>query len=583
MTSKILKLKIRNFRGIHELEWRPSLGMNFVLGGGDTGKTTVLNAIDLLFSPSTSFTVSETDYWMRDTANSLTIDGVVRLAGGVDINTQPNMAYPWHWDGKQAVVPDKSEEDGDNDEVYKVRFTANDQQETLWEIVQPDGNTIRFSVGLRRQIGLVSLPSDDRNDRDLRLIYGSALDRHIGDASLRSRIGKQVAAINLQNELSEEAKKALKALDIKFGQKALPDGVSIGLTSSKGISIGALVGLLAKKSANTQLPISSWGAGTRRLASLEIGAANNTAPSFITVDEIERGLEPYRLRQLLADLSAQDGQKFVTTHSPMAIASASEVQLWYMDSSGRLGALPSDIVGKQQKNDPETFLSRVAVIAEGVTEVGFLNHLLKMTLGCAPQDHGIRVCNGQGNDHTRKLLKALDEAGLKFAGLADNEGVKVDSWAELKKKMGDLLLQWDEGCTEEAVISAIPDDQIPKLIGADGEDQTGTRMQHLKVRSGAEERTLNSISAALDGTGKTLKQLVIQTASGNTDGAPAGEKKAWKNQSSSWFKSEVGGAELAQKTITLGGWNDLSVRLLPLIKAILASVELTITENFPNA
>ncbi len=249
----------------------------------------------------------------------------------------------------EAVVPDNNEENGENDEVYRVRFTANDQQETLWEIVQPDGSTIRFSVALRRQIGLVSLPSDDRNDRDLRLVYGSALDRHIGDTSLRSRIGKQVAGINLQDELSEEAKAALTALDTKFGEKALPCGVQIGLTSSKGISIGALVGLLAEKSAGTYLPLSTWGAGTRRLASLEIGAANSTAPSFVTVDEIERGLEPYRLRQFLADLSGQGGQKFVTTHSPIAIASATGAHLWYMDSSGRLGALRSDMVDKQQK------------------------------------------------------------------------------------------------------------------------------------------------------------------------------------------------------------------------------------------
>ncbi|UWR88057.1 ATP-dependent nuclease [Phaeobacter inhibens] len=583
MSSSILKLMIRNFRGVQELEWHPSVGMNIILGGGDTGKTTVLEAVDLLFSPSTSYNVSETDYWMRETATSFTIEAVVRLGDEIDINTQPNMAYPWHWNGEEAVVPDNNEENGENDEVYRVRFTANDQQETLWEIVQPDGSTIRFSVGLRRQIGLVSLPSDDRNDKDLRLVYGSALDRHIGDPSLRSRIGKQVAGINLQDELSDEAKEALAALDTKFGEKALPGGVSIGLTSSKGISIGALVGLLARKNADTQLPLSSWGAGTRRLASLEIGASNTNAPSFITVDEIERGLEPYRLRQFLADLSGQDGQKFITTHSPIAIASAPEAQLWYMDSSGRLGSLPSELVGKQQKNDPETFLSRVAVIAEGVTEVGFLNHLLELALGSAPLGHGIRVCNGQGNDHTRKLLKALQEAGLKFAGLADNEGVKTDSWAALKKKMGDLLLQWEEGCTEEAVILAIPDDQIPALIGAEGSDQAGTRLQHLKVRSGAEERTLDSINAALDGTGKTLKQLVIEAASGSSENAPDAQKKAWKSHSSSWFKSEAGGAELAKNAIALGGWSDLSVRLLPLITAILASVELTVSEKLANA
>jgi putative ATP-dependent endonuclease of OLD family len=153
----------------------------------------------------------------------------------------------------------------------------------------------------------------------------------------------------------------------------------------------------------------------------------------------------------------------------------------------------------------------------------------------------------------------------------------------LKKKMGDLLLQWGEGCTEEAVISAIPDDQIPTLIGANGGDQTGTRLQHLKVRSGAEERTLESIRAALHGTGKTLKQLVIEAASGNSDHAPDGEKKTWKSHSSSWFKSQAGGAELAQQAIVLGGWSDLSARLLPLITAILASVGLTVSENFANA
>ncbi|WP_306113086.1 MULTISPECIES: hypothetical protein [unclassified Roseovarius] len=125
MSSRILKLTISKFRGIQELEWLPSEGMNFILGGGDTGKTTVLEAVDLLFSPSTSFNVSETDYWMRDTATSFVIEAVVRLGNEIDINTQSNMAYPWHWDGKEAVVPDNNEENGENNEVYRVRFTAN--------------------------------------------------------------------------------------------------------------------------------------------------------------------------------------------------------------------------------------------------------------------------------------------------------------------------------------------------------------------------------------------------------------------------------------------------------------------------
>ncbi|RUS65281.1 ATP-binding protein, partial [Pseudorhodobacter sp. E13] len=498
------------------------------------------------------------------------------------INTQSSMAFPWHWNGTDAVLPEADGEAADNVEVYRFRFSGNEQQEALWEIVQPDDSTIRFSVGLRRQIGLISLPSDDRNDKDLRLVYGSALDRHLGDTALRSRIGSKVASLDLQGELDETGQTALSKLDERFLKNALPAGISLGLVSSQGISIGALVGLLAAKSPETDLPLSAWGAGTRRLASLEIGASNDENPTVVTIDEIERGLEPYRLRQLLNGLLQQHSQVFITTHSPVAISSVPEASLWYMDSHSQLGALRSDLVSTQQKNDPETFLARVAVIAEGLTEVGFLEYLLEKALGSQPLDHGIRVCNGQGNDHTLALLRALSESGLKFAGLADNEGRDAGNWRNLKAAMGDLLLQWTEGCTEEAVIAAIPDDRIHELIGVEGDEKLGNRLRHLQIRSGAEERTLDSIRVALAPTGKTLKQLVIETASGNNAGAPEGDGKAWKSQSRDWFKSRTGGAELAEKAISLGGWDSLSPRLLPLLKATFGTLDLAVSENFPN-
>ena len=582
MSSKILKIAITRFRGIESLTWCPTANLNLILGGGDTGKTTVLDAINMLFSPATSLAVSETDYWMRDVSSGFSIDCVVQLGADIDVNTQSHMAYPWHWNGTDAVLPDADGEAAENDEVYKFRFSGNEQQEAFWEVVQPDESTIRFSVGLRRQIGLISLPSDDRNDKDLRLVYGSALDRHLGDASLRSRIGRRVAALNLQEELDDEGKEALSQLDARFRTKALPTGISMGIVSSQGVSIGSLVGLLAAKSEGTNLPISAWGAGTRRLASLEIGTAKETHPSLATIDEIERGLEPYRLRQLLRTICEQDNQVFITTHSPVAISCAQEASLWYMDSSNRLGALQSDLVSTQQKNDPETFLARVAVIAEGLTEVGFLEAILTKALGFPPLDHGIRVCNGQGNDHTLRLLRALSESGLKFAGLADNEGRDEGRWTALKATMGDLLLQWNEGCTEDAVISAIQDNRIPELIGAGGGPKLGIRLRHLQVRCGAEERTLNSIQAKLNESGKTLKQLVIEAASGNNEDAPEGDQNAWKSQSRDWFKSQLGGSELAEKAIDLGAWDELSPRLLPFINAIIGTLDLQVVENFPN-
>lgn len=45
--ARIRKIEIANFRGIQQLVWCPSPGINCLIGTGDSGKSTVLDAIDL--------------------------------------------------------------------------------------------------------------------------------------------------------------------------------------------------------------------------------------------------------------------------------------------------------------------------------------------------------------------------------------------------------------------------------------------------------------------------------------------------------------------------------------------------------
>jgi len=55
----IYALTIERFRGITSLKWQPSRGVNVILGGGDVGKTTILEAIALLLSPVNPTTLTE--------------------------------------------------------------------------------------------------------------------------------------------------------------------------------------------------------------------------------------------------------------------------------------------------------------------------------------------------------------------------------------------------------------------------------------------------------------------------------------------------------------------------------------------
>lgn len=567
-------LKISRFRGLEAMEWRPREGVNILIGGGDVGKSTILEALSLVFSPTNGTTISETDFWNRNADANFEIEAVISVPAGHGMETQPKLAWPWIWDGSKAVPPPMDQEGQPAGEpVHVVRVTGSPDLELTWEIIQPSHDAIPFSVGLRRSIGVIRLTSDDRNERDLRLVYGSALDRLFGDVSLRSRISQQFGDVDLGGVLGEEGSERLDKLDKAFAAGVLPSSLSMGITSSHGLSVGALIGLLAKKD-DIDLPLASWGAGTRRLASLQIAAVNGSDVGLRLIDEIERGLEPYRLRQFLGSLQSDGHQSFITTHSPIAIEASSDSTLWYVDTTGKIGELSKAKIASQQKRDPETFLSRVAVLVEGDTEVGFLASIMDRVFGSAPLEHGVRISNGQGNDAVLSLLEGLTETRLAFAALVDNERRNPGRWQSLKAQMGDALLQWENGSTEEEVISRITDDQLPNLLRREGGQPHGDRLRTLAVRLGIEDKSLQAIQAAAADQETSLRALIISAATGDRADAPDDDGNAWKAHGRQWFKSVDGGRELLSVAQQLGAWPELEPIVRPLVNTILERAKL---------
>jgi putative ATP-dependent endonuclease of the OLD family len=489
----IYRLAIERFRCIKTFSWHPAKGVNVILGGGDVGKTTILDAIGLLLSPTNPPTLADTDYHGRAIEAGFSIEAVVSLPAKSAINQQTKPSWPWDWNGIDAVVPSI---DGDaaikGEPVYRLRVRGTEDLELVYEIVQPDGTTDNLTVGLRRSIGLVRLSGDDRNDRDLRLVQGSALDRLLSDKALRSRLASELAKRDVAEQLTDDAKKALEALDQVFKKKSLPDKLDLAITGGQGLSISALIGLTANRE-GVQLPLASWGSGTRRFAALAIAEQNQGEAPITLVDEVERGLEPYRQRVLLNSLLGEESQVFLTTHSPSAISAAAGANLWYIDHAGKIGQLTSQEIAKHRKIDPETFLARLAVVAEGSTEFGFVGALLEKVLGSSLQNYGVHVTDGGGNATTLGILEALATGGLRFAGFADDEGQYPTRWQNLTQQLGTLLFRWKSGCIEQNIIGIVPDDKLEALL-TDPEDQkTGMRLRTLAERLGTQEKDFPTI------------------------------------------------------------------------------------------
>jgi putative ATP-dependent endonuclease of OLD family len=557
---------------VETLTWYPAVGVNLILGGGDVGKSTVLDAIALLFSPTNSSVLSDADYWKREPEEGFSIEAIVSLPGGRGINQQSKQAWPWEWDGKDAKLPN-IDEDGSSavaDPVYRLRVRGTSDFDLVYELLQPSGEVDHLPVAVRRAIGVVRLGGDDRNDRDLRLVQGSALDRLLYDKTLRARLGHKVADTDVAGVLSPEAKAKLTALNAAFEKQALPHDLGLGLATNQGQSLNALIGLTADK-AGVELPLSNWGAGTRRLAALEIAAAHHGENPITVVDEVERGLEPYRLRGLLAALQAAASQGFLTTHSATALSAATKASLWYMDGTGVIGSLPA-IIAEHGTRDPEALLARLTIVCEGLTEVGFVRSLLERAFKANLLDHGIWLTDGEGNERTLGLLDGLSKSGLQFGGFADDEGSLPNKWATVKERLGSLLFRWPSGCLEENIIALVAEGDLGKLVAE--RDWTGERMRILADRAGASSTDISSIREKRP----DLKTLITEAATGAIPADKADDqtvdKKAWKRHGARWFKTERGGRELCDKCFTLNLWPQLEPNLLPFINAVRTAVGL---------
>ncbi|MCU4178622.1 ATP-dependent nuclease [Bosea sp. BH3] len=574
----IHRLLVRRFRGLKSLVWLPKPGLNVILGAGDSGKTTILDAIALLLNPTNTTLLSDADYWGgRELSSEFLIGAVVSLPPNCGVDSQRAMVWPWAWDGEDARAPKVSEDGADpglqGPAVYKICVSGNVDLDLTYELRCPNGDIERFSPNLRREIGLVRLSGDDRSDRDLRLVQGSALDRLLSDPGLRARLGGHFSGADLSERLSDDGRQALDDLDTRFKGRALPNDLSLGLNGAQGQSISAFVGLTAAAGAG-RLPLSSWGAGTRRLASLAIAQAYRTGCPITLVDEAERGLEPYRQRKLVADLATSSSQVFMTTHSAAALSAAEGASLWHL-VAGRITALETPKVTRHQRDDPETFLSRLAIVGEGATEVGFLRAILSRELAVDLLDHGVRLCDGRGNSFALDLLTEMSSAGFNVAGLVDDEGEKTGLWLALKSVMGDRLLQWVGGCTESAVIGALSDDQLEALItdpeGVHTQARLNTlieRITHENASTAFERRDFTTVREA---AGDQLRRLVIEAASASPKDTSGEKAKTWKRHGKVWFKTLAGGEELGQKALRLGAMPRLEARLRPLIKAIEAA------------
>lgn len=533
---QIRRLHIEGFRGIEDLTWHPGPGVNCLIGSGDLGKTTILEAITLLLSPAPGRVAAEYDYFNGRIENGFCVDAVVGEIAD-SLLSGWSVAPLWSWDPvAQRVQPDP---DQSLEAVMVLRVKGTPDLEIKHFLIDPSEGELPLSPAKRQRFGLSRLGTASDAYRELRMTRGSLLARNVDEQQLRAIAAAALKSSRDEFKVPADIKKQIDELSTVLHEIAPGVGpLGLGMLSPRGQNLLSLLSLFSSRG-DVETPLANAGRGTQQLALFALAEFLVDGEPMYVADEVESGLEPFRQRELVGRMrraAGQRGQVFLTTHSPAVVESVEVGELYRASEDGSairsIQPLPPGLE-RFKRNDAEGLLSRMPVLVEGETELGLLLALLAPyveRVGTSLGALGVRLVDGGGQPHVFSTSTALQEMDIPFGAFLDDESHSKGKRDALIADPNVAFGSYTNGAgLEEALSSELSIEQMDQLVQLSdptGHDRSTARYQAFNEALGAPGRA--SISEGASEKGEDAARAAFAEAANN----------------GSWFKSRQLGQQV---------------------------------------
>lgn len=539
---QIRRLNIKNFRGIASMTWSPQDPFCCLIGAGDSGKSTILDAAEAALN-SKWLSFSESDFLACDTSNTIEIEATI---GELSKALKSDDRFGLYIRGWTAAGTLRDEPEDGDEPVLTVRLTVDATLEPVWEIACDRVETPRIISNRDRALfGLVRLAGGDA--RHLAWGQGSVLSRLTGDhTEAAARLAEAYRAARDSAELHKIKSLADASVVAERHAKAL--GAYVDGSYEPGLELGRS-GLSSGSIAlhDDGVPLRLAGLGTRRLATLGIQKSATSEGAIILIDEIEHGLEPHRIigamSQLKSDqdfadvLGAPIGQILMTTHSDIALGETGGAGLYVVNTSRpdrqttlRSPGAPNSIKA-MLRHTPRAMFARRILVTEGMTELGMMTGIREKW----PPRHknkpieqlGAAIADGNGNEACALAL-TLADLGYPVALFRDSDvALTAANIADLADANLPVFEYGDMLNTEQAIFSVANDDAVEALLsyarherGEDAvNDNLAAKIKGLTRANAADH--FSGWAAAFDLSGDELREIIAETT---------GRKKWFKDQ-----------------------------------------------------
>jgi putative ATP-dependent endonuclease of the OLD family len=475
--ARIRSIDIRNFRCLQELVWHPSPGVNCLIGPGDMGKSSVLDAIDLCLGARRIVTFGDDDFFELNVAEPISISITV---GELDDNLKSLETYGNYLRSFDPSTKRIDDEPAINAEtVLTLNLTVKADLEPIWTLTSDRteaGDQPRYLTwGDRNRLCPTKIGRFAESDLAWR--RGSVLTR-LSDEKAETSGALADAARQVRKAFGDLAEEQLTATLAMVNETANELGIDIGKNAKALLdahSVSFSGGTISLHN-DAGVPLRGLGTGSARLlvAGLQRKAAKEA--TVVLIDEAEYGLEPHRIIRLLQSIGSKDEpppvQAFITTHSPVVVRELSADQLTVLgkEKEKHVVRLVSSRAGAQgaTRSFPEAFLASSVIVCEGASEVGLLRGLdqFRVTKGAISMAAlGVALVDAQGVGNLYKRANAFSGLGYRTTVLRDDDEQPSKMLEGDFIKLRGPIFRWRDGrCLEDELLGSIPDAAVSQLV-----------------------------------------------------------------------------------------------------------------------
>lgn len=461
------KIEISHFRGIEKFSQVFSKGITCIVGRGDSGKSTILDAISLVLSPSYSINFYDSDFYKCDITTPIQISATL-----IDLPEQFISKYGEFVLGikDDQIIEDMESENAENAETaITIKLTVDKNLEPIWEVCS-NRNIEPKTISAYDRAKLNMTYISDYSDRQFSLMKGNPL-------------------YNIYKQISDESEDVNSLIDVIRNSKTeidkkIEDKFHLIIENIKehskefGINLESLKIEIDQKDIYVKdnkvclhednIPLRLKGIGSKRLTSLAIQLSQTDFNSIILIDEIEIGLEPDRVQHLVLTLKRYtNSQILFTTHSRDVIVEL-ECNNLYIKRNHTDKLLPIDVSMQGcVRSNPEAFFAKRIIVCEGATEVGFCRAINEWRINNKKNNLaylGIRLVDGDGNNMIDRA-KILKKLGFDVCLFCDSDNEDINNKKQDLKMLGIVIIDCEDGfAIETQIFNDIPWPAVKSLI-----------------------------------------------------------------------------------------------------------------------